>query len=425
MSSTKPAKELWFALVDCNNFYVSCERVFNPKLIGIPVVVLSNNDGCVIARSKEAKVAGIPMGAPYFEQSALLKKMGGVACSSNYTLYGDLSQRVMNTLQQFTPDLQVYSIDEAFLTVDYKTAVDQCKAARKTVLRDVGIPVSAGIGSTKTLAKIANHLAKNNPHFDGVFLLNDPEPYLRELAVGEIWGIGRQLSLMLQQHGIKTAWQLRNADDAWVRKEMSVVGLRTVWELRGISCLPWEEIPPTKKSITSSKSFGKPVTAWEELAEAIATYTVRAAEKLRGQGLLASALTVYIESHRDYVLGSYSNSASLTLCEPTDYSPELVEQAKTLLKEIFHKGWRYKKVGILLNGLTNARCYQQDLFATDRKESAKQKRLMELLDKTNKDYGKKVLRFAAEGIKQPWKMKQLQRSPRYTTRWEELLTIKI
>lgn len=425
MSSTKRDKELWFALVDCNNFYVSCERVFNPKLIGIPVVVLSNNDGCVIARSKEAKKAGIPMGAPYFEQKELLNKCGGAVCSSNYALYGDLSHRVMVTLSQFTPDLQVYSIDEAFLTVELHNAIEQCRKAKEQVLRDVGIPVSAGIGSTKTLAKIANHLSKENSSQEGVFLLDAPEKYLRDLPVEEIWGIGRQLSLLLQQHGIKTAWQLRNADDAWVRKHMSVVGLRTVWELRGISCLPLEEVPPPKQMIANAKSFGKPVTAWEELAEAIAAYTVRAAEKLRGQGLMAGAITVQIESHRDYTLGNYYNQAGLTLPQATAYSPELVHYAKTLLKGIFRKGMRYRKVGVLLSQLTSANCYQQDLFSRNTKQTAKQKRLMDLLDKTNRDYGKKVLKFAAEGIAQPWKMKQLQRSPRYTTRWEEILSITI
>lgn len=420
MSSTKPDKDLWFALVDCNNFYVSCERVFNPKLIGIPVVVLSNNDGCVIARSKEAKAAGIPMGAPFFEQEAVLKKCGGIACSSNYALYGDLSQRVMTTLSEFTPDLQVYSIDEAFLKVEPATAVEQCKKARQQVLKHVGIPVSAGIGSTKTLAKVANHLAKTN---GDVFLLDDPEAYLKELPVHEVWGIGRQLSLKLQENGIKTAWQLRNADDAWVRKHMSVVGLRTVWELRGISCLPWEEIPPPKKSITNSKSFGKQVTSLSDLEEAISAYTVRAAEKLRGQGLVAGAITVIIESHRDYTLGNYYNSASLTLPESTNYSPDLIECAKMLLKEIFRKGWCYKKVGVMFTDLSPLSCYQQDLFGLKPKQAEKRQKLMALIDQTNQKCGKKILRFAAEGITQSWKMKQLQRSPRYTTRWEELLLI--
>jgi DNA polymerase V len=418
MSSTKPDKDLWFALADCNNFYVSCERVFNPKLIGIPVVVLSNNDGCVIARSKEAKAAGIPMGAPYFEQEALLTKCGGVACSSNYALYGDLSQRVMTTLSEFTPDLQVYSIDEAFLKMELDTAIEQSKKARQQVLKYVGIPISVGIGSTKTLAKVANHLSKS---CGDVFLLDDPEPYLKELPVHEVWGVGRQLSLKLVQHGIKNAWQLRNADDDWVRKQMTVVGLRTVWELRGISCLPWEEIPPTKKSITNSKSFGKQVTCFNELEEAISAYTVRTAEKLRAQGLVAGGLTVIIESHRDYVLGNYYNSASLTLPESTNYSPELIEHAKLLLKKLFIKGWRYKKVGVMLTDLSPLSCYQQDLFGS--KQTAKRQKLMALIDETNQRRGKKILRFAAEGITQSWKMKQLQRSPRYTTRWEELLNI--
>lgn len=420
MSSTKPLDPL-FALVDCNNFYVSCERVFDPSLIGKPVVVLSNNDGCIVARSKEVKALGISMSTPAFLQQDIFAKHGIISCSSNYALYGDMSRRVMRTLEMFSPDVQVYSIDEAFLLMEPHTAYEQCQSMRKTVLQHTGIPVSAGISFTKTLAKIANHCAKASK--EGVFLMDNPEPILRELPVEEIWGVGRQIAAFLNSQGIVTAWQLRNADDSWIKKNLTVVVLRTAWELRGISCLNLEETPPPKKSIASSKSFGRSVSKWEELAEAISSYTTRAAEKMRRQKSLASSIGVYIESKRDFDKGTYINHSFMPLPQPTAYTPELIDCAKKLLKTIFRPGFQYKKVGVFLDGLVPSSCYQQDLFVPP--PNPKHRSLMRLVDQANQAYGRKVLRFAAEGVAQPWKMRQLKRSSRYTTRWSELLSIPL
>lgn len=424
MSCTNRSK--LFALVDCNNFYVSCERVFDPRLIGRPVVVMSNNDGCVVARSKEAKAAGIPMGVPIFQYAEQFKKHGVVTRSSNYTLYADMSRRVMKTLELFTPDLQVYSIDEAFLRMESAGVEEKCREARGTVLQHTGIPVSIGISSSKTLAKVANHVAKKDGGKEGVFLMDEDgivEAVLRDLPVEEVWGIGRQISDFLGRHGIDTAWQLRNADDVWLKKNLTVVVLRTAWELRGISCLQLEEVRAPKKSIASSKSFGRPVVKFEELAEAMASYTSRAAEKLRKQESLASGLAVYIESRREYEKGYYANQIYLDLPQPTAYTPTLVHYAKQMLQKIFRPGLAYKKVGVFLEGLVSEHCYQADMF--QRCDPKKQQAVMKLIDQTNHEYGRKVIRLAAEGTSQPWQMRQTKRTARFTTRWDEILTVKV
>lgn len=422
MSSIRQNKKL-IALVDCNNFYVSCERVFNPKLISKPVIVLSNNDGCIIARSQEAKNLGIAMGSPLFENLPLLKKNGIISCSSNYTLYGDMSRRVMETLRLFTPDLQIYSIDEAFLSLDSNDAEKICRQAKQTVLQYTGIPTSIGIGQTKTLAKIANHIAKKET---GYFSIAEPdiqERIMKNLPVEEIWGIGKQIAQFLYNQGIKTAWQLRNAEDAWIRKNLSVVILRTAWELRGIPCLSLEELPADKKSIVSSKSFGKEVIKLEELFEALTAYTARAAEKLRRQKSLTTHIGVFIESKRNFETGIYANQISAVLPQPTAFTPILIEQGKSLMKKIFREGLKYKKVGVFLAGLVPEKSFQLDLF--ERKDHDKQQALMKLMDQMNSCLGKGAIRFAAEGSLQPWKMKQSKLSPRFTTRWSELLSIQI
>lgn len=417
-----------YALIDCNSFYVSCEQVFNPKLYRKPVVVLSNNDGCVIARSKEAKAAGIPMGALAFKNTELFKKLGVIVCSSNYALYGDMSRRVMETLRRFTPDMQVYSIDEAFLYLEASYATPEYAAKIKsTVLQWTGIPVSIGVAPTKTLAKVANHIAKGSPEFCGIYLLKEPvviEAVLRKLPVEEVWGIGRNIAAALHSEGIRSAWEFCRADDAWIQKKFTIVGLRMAWELRGTPCLELEETPPSKKAIMSSRSFGKPVMSWDELAEALSSYTARAAAKVRSQKSAASFIDVLVETSPYRDEPHYSNSAHITLPQPTAYTPELIHYAKHTLNRIFRKGLRYKKVGILLGGLVPEGCFQQDFFSSPIKDQKKQEALMKLIDKANQDYGKKVLRTAAEGFKQPWQMRREHCSKHFTTRWEDLLTVR-
>jgi DNA polymerase V len=418
-----------YVLVDCNNFYVSCERVFNPKLNGKAVVVLSNNDGCVIARSKEAKALGIPMGAPAFKNADFFQKHGVQACSSNYALYGDLSQRVMETLRTFTPSVEVYSIDEAFLFFENQPLTeDYMRLIQERILQWTGIPTSIGIAPTKTLAKAANHAAKKFPQLQGICLLDTEEKreiLLKSLNVEDVWGLGRQLSAFLHAHQMNTAWDVCQADDRWIRDQLSVVVLRTVWELRGNSCLLLEDAPPPRKAIMCSKSFGRPVEKMEELAEALSAYTARAAEKIRSQDCLTGYLEVFLETDRFKEDLRYSNSARIVLPQPTAYTPELIHYAKQALEIIFRKGLSYKKTGILLGALTPQNNFQPDLFEAPAKDLKKQQILMEIIDKKNKGKGKKLLRFASEGIEQPWQMRQKQRSSRFTTRWEELLTIRI
>ena len=416
-----------YAIVDCNNFYVSCERVFKPKWIGKPVVVLSNNDGCVIARSQESKALGIEMGALPFQNKDLFKKHGVIVCSSNYTLYGDMSFRVMEALRQFTPDMEVYSIDEAFLHLEERFATpDYAVNIQKTVLQWTGIPVSVGIAPTKTLAKVANRIAKKNPSMKGVSILenkNQIEAVLQKLPVEDIWGIGRNISAFLNSEGIYTAWEFCQTDDTWIKKNLSVVALRTALELRGTPCLELQEIPPSKKAILSSRSFGRPVVALEDLEEALSAYTARAAEKLRRQGSLASFLEVYIETNVHKGGPYYSDKAHVTLPQPTAYTPDLTSYAKQALLKIFCPGLKYKKVGIMLGALVPADSFQQDLFANRPEDQAKQKILMQLMDKANKNSGRKILRMASEGIEQSWQMRRANCSPHFTTQWGDLLRI--
>lgn len=418
MSSTNRA-ELFF-LIDCNSFFVSCERVFNPKLWGKPVVVLSSNDGCVVARSKEAKKLGIPMGAPAFQYKQLFRDRGVFVYSSNFTLYGDISQRVMQVIQQFSSDYEIYSIDEAFLSITTDDPLSIAREIRARVLRWTGIPVSVGIAPTKTLAKVANHIAKKDEQ--GVHLLHDPIEIDRTLAqfpLDDIWGIGRNLSRRLKGHGIFTPLQFKNSADTWIQKSFSVVLLKTALELRGISCLPLDEVEAPNKSITCSRSFGSPVTTLFQLEEAISSYTARAAEKLREQGLSASFLTVYLTTS-PFIADPYSNSATASIPEPTDYTPQLITIAKKCLQGIFREGYSYKKVGVILNDLSSKTAHQLDLFSTP---TPNRGRAMDVLDQINGVYGRNALQFAAEGIEKPWKMRRCHTSARFTTHWDELLTV--
>jgi DNA polymerase V len=412
------------ALVDCNNFFISCERLFNPKLHHRPAVVLSSNDGCIIARSQEVKAMGVPMGAPYFQWVDFLKARKVFICSSNFSLYADLSHRVMQTLSHFNAEIEIYSIDEAFLLLDpSEDPIPHCRMIRQKVLQWVGIPVSIGIATTKTLAKVANRVAKNRESMQGVCAPSPDEfnSILNTLDVGEIWGIGRRLKQFLAKQGIFTAGQLRDQPDLWVKNALSVTGLRTVWELRGIPCLQIEEQAPAKQTIMTSRSFGRPIVTQEELLEAICSFGARGAEKLRQEERLANWMQVFIMTK-----GEYDNYAHITLPHPTDFTPTLLNYATQGLKAIFRTGFSYKKGGILLGGLVPKTHYQQDLFfQQSRLEEGKRKDLMTLLDQINEQFGSHTLRFAAEGTLQPWQRKRQMCSPCFTTQWFDLLTIQI
>lgn len=418
MSSIKQVKQ--FALLDCNNFYASCERVFNPKLIGVPVVVLSNNDGCVIARSNEAKELGITMGVPYFQCRDLIKRAGIKVCSSNYTLYGDMSARVMEILHAECPVVDVYSIDESFIDLAIPHVEQFSRELRNKIHRQVGIPVSIGVGPTKTLAKVANKLAKKE---SGVFLIDNIEATLKNFPVENVWGIGRRLTARLQALGICTAWELSQVDENWIRREMSVVGLRTVLELRGISCMSLEEAPQSKQSICTSKSFGKPVTSLEDMGEALAVYTSRAAEKLRKQKSLVSHVSVFVVPHEGAIQNHYQ--AELTLPEPSFYTPQILLYARQALKRLWRENTPYRKLGVILSGIIPESQLQRDFLAAPAVSLEKQKKLMALVDELNHKSGKKILRVASEGLNQEWQMQRQFLSPRYTTQWQEILKIKI
>ena len=419
-----------FALVDCNNFYASCERVFAPRLRKRPVVVLSNNDGCVVARSNEAKALGIPMGTPVFKCRKVIEKNHVAVFSSNYTLYGDMSARVMETLHRFTPDVEVYSIDEAFVNLQGLSRYAPEKIGRRirrTVPQWTGIPVSIGIGRTRTLAKVANRFAKKDPALNGVMDISDHHDIsalLKKTAVEDIWGIGRQYSRVLNNHGIRTAHQLSQAADRWIRRHLHVTGLRTVMELRGISCIPMEEAPPPKKAICSSRSFGKPVTSLCELREAASSYVARAALKMRNQDSMASCVQVYLTtnvfSKKDPI---YTNGITIPLARPTAHTPELAACALKGLERIFRAGYQYKKVWILLTGFVPVSEFQPELF-TPSYPNSRHHGLMKTMDHINRRMGTDTLYFAGAGRAREWRMKRARLSAGFTTDWNEIPTVK-
>ncbi len=410
-----------FALVDCNNFYASCERVFNPKLNHRPVVVLSNNDGCVVARSNEAKALGIPMGIPEFKIRPLIKQHQVAVFSSNYTLYGDMSQRVMDTLGTLCPDLEIYSIDEAFLSLTgfaSRNLSDYGRLIRARVKQDTGIPVSVGIAPTKTLAKIAGGIAKKSE--SGVFDLTgaDRESILAKTQVADIWGIGRAHTHFLHTHGIMTALQLSEASDQFIRKQMGIVGLRLVMELRGVSCLELEQCPSPKKGITCSRSFGRSITELHEMEEAISTYVSRAAEKLRREKLAVSCLSVFLHTNQFKDTPQYSNALTVTLPAQTDSTPELIAAAISGIRRIWRDGFAYKKAGVMFLSLVPASQIQTSLF--DSADRSRAKTLMATLDAINHRFGAGTLQYASSGIAKGWKASFNHCSPAYTTRWDEL-----
>lgn len=414
-----------FALVDCNNFYASCERVFNPRLDGKPIIVLSNNDGCVIARSNEAKTLGVPMGAPFYEWKKLADRGVLHAFSSNYALYGDMSHRVMVSLQHFCPDMEIYSIDEAFLWLDgmkTKNLVIYSQMIRKKIKEWVGLPVSIGIAPTKTLAKIANHYAKKKT-LEGVFDLCDPriqDRVLSECPVENIWGVGRRIAKRLRELRIQSARELRDANLKMIRTHFSVVVERIVEELRGISCIPLEFFQ-AKKQIMSSRSFGRLVTDLQELEESISHYTAIACVKLRKQNSLAGGLSIFL--HTNHFIEKepqYGNTINYSFSEPTNDSGLMIGVAKHCLRKIFRSGFRYQKAGILLMNLSSPTIRQYDLFSP---RSNRSEKLMQVVDAINNEQGNNTVFFAAEGIERRWKARCHRMSKRYTTRWNELVEV--
>lgn len=411
-----------FVLADCNNFYASCERLFNPKLNGIPVIVLSNNDGCIVARSQEAKKLGIKMGQPYFQVKDFCTLHKVAVFSSNYRLYGDLSERVMNILSDASPDFEIYSIDEAFMQHSGCLPVDllfeQCLDLRKKVLKWVGLPISLGIAPTKTLAKVANDIAKKSQI--GVFNLVSPiiqKEVLQNYPIGDVWGIGSKLSEQLRGVGIYTAEEFKKMDPIVIRKKMGVVGERILWELRGLSCLQLEE-PKAKKNICSSRSFGKVVTEKWEIEEALATFVSIASVKLRAQGSCASAISVFIES-MDEAPGSRRQYSMVKTFEfPTSDTSQIISAAKQVLSKIFIEKERYKKCGIILLDLIAKDFVVPDLFfgGIDPKRTT----LMQTIDSLNARFGKNTIFFGALGTNPRWKMRSDKRSLYNTTDWKAL-----
>jgi DNA polymerase V len=418
--------------VDCNSFYASCEKVFNPGLEGKPVVVLSNNDGCVVSCSAEAKKLNIRIGAPYFECAGLIKMHGGAVFSSNYTLYGDMSQRVMDTLSEFSPDIEIYSIDEAFLSLagmNHLNLLEYGHKIKNRIKQYTGIPVSVGIAPTKTLAKIANRFCKTTPSLNGVYLLdNNIDSILENTAIADVWGIGYNYAKLLNQHGIRNALQIKNADDSWIKNKMTIVGFRTAMELRGIPCIGLDDAPATKKSIMSSRAFGKPVESINELKEAIALYTSIAGAKLRAQKSVASVITVYLmtgmskaepRSRKDF-LPNYRNSCTINIPTATSYTPELIHYAGICAEKIYKAGYSFKKAGVMLNGIFSEDDIQPKLFEPDNRDKIS---LMHIVDEINKKHGSSAVKIAAEGFNNTWEMKRERLSNRYTTRWDELMIV--
>ena len=415
------------ALVDVNNFYVSAERVFNPKLENVPVVVLSNNDGCVVARSAEAKALGIPMAEPWFKIKTLARKHGVIVLSSNYALYADMSNRVMSVLSEFSPRQEVYSIDECFLDFAGMPGdlTETGQMIRQRVKQWIGVPVCVGIAATKTLAKLSSHIAKKQPQYHGVcnfkaMTSTAVDAALDSLAVGEVWGIGRKLTPQLQAGGIQTVKQLRDFDIARLRKRFGVTMERTVRELRGESCLEMNDITSARRQIISSRSFGRYVTELAELEEAVSTYMSRAAEKLRQQDSVAATVHVYIRTNPNKPEGlPYNQGVTVGLHHASNDTHLLVRTAIRGLHNIYRDGYQYQKAGVMLADITPAKIQQGELFM-DAAKTAHSNNLMPIMDAINLKMGSGTIKLASDGIAQHWKRKSGNKSPAYTTRWDEL-----
>ena len=406
MSSTLYTKKI--ALIDCNSFYVSCERLFNPKIRKLPVVVLSNNDGCIISRSNEAKALGIKMGEPYFKARNIIIKNNVQVFSSNYSLYGDISRRVMRTLKRFNSKIEVYSIDEAFLDLSNfsdKEVKDVGKEIRNTVLQWTGIPTSIGIAETKTLSKVANHIAKKQK--SGVVSLvniKDLDPILEKVEVRDIWGVGKQLSNFYIKNGIYNAKQLKNASNTWIKKTKNVLSSRTAMELRGVPCIEIETKQAKRKSCCVSRSFGKKVEKLRELKESVTSYCLNAAEKIRSESLVCKSITVFIRTSPFQNKGIfYSNSKTIDFPIATNNSIEIVKNALTGLDLIYKDGFKYQKAGIILSGLSDSE-KGNSLFKSTKDERIKN--LMQSIDNTNYRYGRSTISLASAGINKKWSMRR-------------------
>jgi DNA polymerase V len=417
-----------FILIDANNYYVACEQAFDPTLRGKPVIVLSNNDGCVIARSPEAKKLGIRMGLPLFQIKQLVDAHGVQVFSSNYRLYADVNLRLMAVLQEFTPEVEVYSIDEAFMNpsgIPCESYEALGREIQRRIYRNTCIPVTVGIAETKTLAKVANYIAKKSEKAAGVLDLKQSryqEEALRRTPVEEVWGIGPAFSKLLRERGINTALELREVDTGWARQAMTIVGARIVMELRGISCLPLEICPRQRKTVTISRSFPVAIEALTDLCEAVAHFTTLAADKLRRDHLAASAVTVLIETGR-FVKGTerYASSAMMETVYPSDNTQELLQHALEGLGRIFRPGFEYRRAGILLTGLVPTAQLTRRLFDSETLE--KYRRVMPVVDRLNAKYGCGTVRLALARPDGRWKTKAARSSPHYTTRLSDIPTL--
>ena len=424
MSSIQYTKKI--ALIDCNSFYVSCERLFNPKIRKKPVVVLSNNDGCIISRSTEAKALGIKMGEPYFKAKDIIIKNKVEVFSSNYSLYGDLSRRVMRTLKRFNSAIEVYSIDEAFLDLSNfaDSEVEKVgKEIRETVLKWTGIPTSIGIAKTKTLSKVANHIAKKKESgVTSLIGIENIDPILEKVEINDVWGVGRQLTKFYHKNGIYNAKQLKSKSNTWIKKNSNVLGSRTAMELRGIPCIGLEITTTKRKSCVVSRSFGKRIEMFQELKEAVANYCLNASEKIRSELLVAKAITVFVRTspfQRNF--GYYSNAKTVDFPIATNNSIEIVKTAISILENIFKNGYRYQKAGVMLTGLSNA-SDKTNLFTSEKDEKINS--LMRSIDNTNYRYGRSTLSVASAGVHKKWNMRRQYSSKIDTADFYCLPTIK-
>ncbi len=424
MSYTQYTKKI--ALVDCNSFYVSCETLFTPKLKNKPVVVLSNNDGCIVSRSNEAKALGIKMGEPYFKAKDIIIKNNVQVFSSNYSLYGDISRRVMRTLKRFNSDIEIYSIDEAFLDLSNfsdNEIEDVGKEIRSIVLQWTGIPTSIGIAKTKTLSKVANHIAKKKETgVTSLIGIENIDPILEKVDINDVWGVGRQLTKFYHRNGIYNAKQLKNISNTWIKKSSNVLSSRTAMELRGIACIDFEKTTTKRKSCVVSRSFGQRIEKFQELKEAIANYCLNASEKIRSESLIAKSITIFIRtSPFQSKFGYYANSKTIDFPIATNNSIEIVKAAISALENIFKNGYRYQKAGVLLTSLSNDDD-KKNLFSSEKDEKINS--LMKSIDNTNYRYGRSAISLASAGVQKRWNMKREYSSRIDTADFYSLPTIK-